>query len=170
MYRSVLPVLIILAHDARAAPEYFMSVANQALRLQGGVKLGEDAHVRVVAELEQQVKRVMGADPALELNVSSLRDRADPELLRVLLLAVLGNFTSAAAPDWNQPCRLVVDPLSGRIALQETPPAASVALKTVVVLLVAVQLYRKLLDQQEHTKEQILSSTSTRMSGKTRAQ
>lgn len=142
----LLPVLAVLAPVA-CTPEYFASVANQVLRLQGGALLGGDMHVRAVTELEQHAKRVMGADPALDLNVSALRDRPDPELLRLLLLAVLGNFTSAAAPDWNQPCRLVVDPQSGRIALQDTPPTASVALKVVVVLLVAVQLYRKLAEQ-----------------------
>ena len=132
-------------------PEYFTSVANQVLRLQGGALLGGDMHVHAVAELEQHAKRVMGADPALDLNVSALRDRPDPELLRLLLLAVLGNFTSAAAPEWNQPCRLVVDPQSGRIALQDSPPTASMALKVVVVLLVAVQLYRRLIEQPPAT-------------------
>lgn len=146
-----LALAVLALPRLEATPEYFTSVANQALRLQGGAQLGGDAHVRAVAELEQHVKRVMGADPGLDLNVSSLRDRPDPELLRILFLAVLGNFTSAAAPPWNQPCRLVVDPQSGRIALQETPPAASVALKAVVILLVAVQLYRKLQEQREGT-------------------
>ena len=84
----VLPLLLLAG--ARAAPEYFASVANQALRLQGGPLLGGDMHAEAVLGLEQQVKRVMGADPSLDLNVSALRDRPDPELLRILLLAVLG--------------------------------------------------------------------------------
>lgn len=149
MQRAFLTLFLLSVSCVSATPEYFTSVANQVLRLQGGAEIGGDTHVHAVAELEQHVKRVMGADPALDLNVSSLRDRPEPELLRILFLAVLGNFTSPAAPEWNQPCRLVVDPQSGHIALQDTPPAASESLKVVVILLVAVQLYRKLQEQRE---------------------
>ena len=131
-----------------STPEYFTSVANQALRLQGGVLLGGDMHVQAVLELEQQVKRVMGADPALDLNVSALRDRPDSELLRILFLAMLGNYTSAASPEWNQPCRLVVDPTTGQVAMKDSPPAVSMALKVVVILLVAVQMQRKMAETQ----------------------
>jgi hypothetical protein len=138
---------------AAATPEYFASVANQALRLQGGALLGGDMNVHAVQELEQQVKRVMGSDPALDLNVSSLRDRPDTELLRILFLAVLGNYTSAAGPEWNQPCRLVVDPATGLVALHESPPAVSVALKVVVILLVAVQMQRKMAEAQAGPKD-----------------
>lgn len=127
-----------------AAPAYFPSVANQVLRIQGKATLSDDVQTLAVRELEQQVKRVMGADPALPLNVSSLRERPDPELLRVLLLAVLGNYTTAAAPNWGQPCRLVIEPLSGKVALEDTPPTESIALKVVVVLLVAVQIHQAL--------------------------
>ena len=148
-------LLALLPAIAHAAPEYFASVANQALRLQGGPLLGGDMGVDAVLGLEQQVKRVMGADPALDLNVSSLRDRPDPELLRILLLAVLGNYTSAASPDWNRPCSLVVDPQTGLVALHDAPAAVSLSLKVVVVLLVAVQLQRKLADarQQEEATQ-----------------
>jgi hypothetical protein len=122
-----------------AAPEYFASVANQALRLEGGAVLGKDLGVRAVTELEQQVKRVMGADPSLELNVSAVRGLSDPELLRLLFLAVLGNFTSAAGAGWQQPCSLVVDTHTGLVRVQDLQPVASLALKVVVTLLVAVQ-------------------------------
>jgi hypothetical protein len=110
--------------------------------MQGGPRLAEggELNIQAVTELETQVKRVMAADPATDLNVSALRDRPDPELLRILLLAVLGNFSSAAAADWNRPCSLVVDPETGQVALQMPPPVASLALKVVLVLLVAVQI------------------------------
>ena len=60
MRLPLLAVALLLA-GAHAAPEYFASVANQALRLQGGPLLGGDLHVDAVLGLEQQVKRVMGA-------------------------------------------------------------------------------------------------------------
>ena len=129
-----------------ATPAYFASVANQALRLKGGASFGGDLSVRAALELEQQVKRVMGADPALDLNVSALRDRPDTELLRILFLAVLGNFTSAAGAGWHQPCSLVVSPETGLVALHEPPPLASLAQKAVVVLLIAVQVRQWVLE------------------------
>jgi hypothetical protein len=113
--------------------------------VQGKARIGSDTQTLAVRELEQQVKRVMAADPSLPLNVSSLRDRPDPELLRILLLAVLGNYTSAISQEWGQPCRLVVDPLSGSIQLEDEPPTESIALKVVVVLLVAVQIHQAML-------------------------
>ena len=136
---------ICAACSSYAAPDYFPSVADQVFRVQGRAKIGSDTQTLAVRELEQQVKRVMAADPALPLNVSSLRDRPDPELLRILLLAVLGNYTSAISQDWGQPCRLVVDPLSGSIQLEDEPPTESIALKVVVVLLVAVQIHQAML-------------------------
>ena len=138
--RAIFLFFLLCPHrDAEAAPAYFASVANQALKLKGGASIGPDLSLRAVVELEQQVKRVMGADPALELNVSALRDRSDPELLRVLFLAVLGNFTSGAGSNWQQPCSLVVDPRTGLVALEDTPALASLAQKVVLMLLVAVQ-------------------------------
>lgn len=166
--RAALALILIGAAGAGATPEYFASVANQALRLDGGAALGGDLGVQAVRELEQQVKRVMGADPALDLNVSALRDRADPELLRILLLAVLGNYTTAAAqplgaaPDL--PCGgLVVDPRTGRVRARAEPAAASLALKVVVVLLVAVQLQRRLAD----ARAEAAAATEPPQAGKT---
>jgi hypothetical protein len=137
MLHLILTPLIPAA--ARATPPYFASVANQALKMQGGVAFGPDLSLHAVSVLENHVKHVMGADPALPLNVSALRDRNDPDLLRVLLLAVLGNFTSAASSPWQSPCSLVVDPRTGLVALEDRPALASLAQKVIIMLLVAVQ-------------------------------
>ena len=112
------------------------------MRLKSGVSFGADLSVRAALELEQQVKRVMGADPSTDLNVSALRDRSDPELLRILFLAVLGNFTTAAGDPWQQPCHLAVDTKTGLVTVEEPPALASIAQKIVLMLLVAVQFKR----------------------------
>ena len=138
----LLLALLLCLPPACATPAYFAAVANQALRLKGGAALGPDLSVRAVTELEVQVKRVLGADPAQELNVSALRDQDDPELLRILFLAVLGNFTSGAGSGWQRPCALAVDPRTGLVALEESPALASLAQKVVLMLLVAVQFKR----------------------------
>jgi hypothetical protein len=129
-----------------ATPAYFASVANQALRLRGGAVFGPDLSLSAVSELEQQVKRVMGVDPSHPLNVSALRDQDDPELLRILFLAVLGNFTSLAADQWQAPCSLVLDPRTGRFTVEDQPSLPSLALKVIVMLLVAVQ-FKQWLDE-----------------------
>jgi hypothetical protein len=133
-----------------ATPSYFSTVANQALRMQGGARLGGDLDVSAIYQLEQQVKRVMGADPASSLNVSALKDAPETELLRLLFLAVLGNFTSAAGAEWNRPCSLVIDPMTGLVRLQDAPPLETLALKIVLVLLVAVQVRQWVRDIRSH--------------------
>ena len=154
MQKNVSRVLVCLLFSllttvSSAAPPYFGVVANQVLRLQGGMSLGGDMQLQAVAQLEQQVKRVMGADPSLELNVSALRDRPDPELLKILFLAVLGNFTSAAGAEWGQSCSLVIDPLTGLVTPRDQPPMGSTAIKVVLILLVAVQVKHWVLQRHE---------------------
>ena len=69
-----------------AAPDFFASVANSALSMKGGATLASLDSIPI-ARLEQQVKRIVGADPSLPLNLTSARDLSDPALLRALLLA-----------------------------------------------------------------------------------
>ena len=136
--RVFIPLGIMLTLCA-GTPSYFPTVANQALKIKGDARFGTDLSLQAVFQLEQQVKRVMGADPAKELNVSAIRALPDPELLRLLLLAVMGNYTSGASSDWQRPCSLVIDPRTGLVALDDPPALASLAQKVVLILLVAVQ-------------------------------
>lgn len=135
---TLLPFLSWVAAVA-ATPSYFATVANQVLRIKGDARFSSDLSVKAVTELEQQVKRLLGTDPSLDLNVSAVRALPDPELLRLLLLSVMGNYTSSAANDWQRPCSIVVDPRSGLLTLQDPPALASLAMKVVMMLLVAVQ-------------------------------
>jgi hypothetical protein len=146
-------VILMCLTLSETTPAYFATVANQALKLRGGATIGADLSVTAVLELEQQVKRVMGADPAQELNVSALRGRPDTELLRILFLAVLGNFTSAAGSGWQRPCSLVVDTRTGLVGLEETPALASLAQKVVLILLVAVQFKQWVEEVRAHRKK-----------------
>jgi hypothetical protein len=50
-------LFLMLVCWARATPVYFASVANQALKLQGGISIGPDLSVQAVRELEVQVRR-----------------------------------------------------------------------------------------------------------------
>jgi len=131
-------LLLAALSSALATPAYFASVANEALRIKGGAALGP-LDTEPITRLEQQVKRVMGADPSLPLNVSEVAGLPEPELLRILFLAVIGNFTSSAAAAWQQPCSLLVDPADGSFVLDDGARRDAQAIKAVVVLLLIVQ-------------------------------
>ena len=81
----------------------------------------------------------------LELNVSALRDRPDPELLRILLLAVIGNFTSSKAAQWQQPCSIQMEPRTGALVISDTSAPANVALRVLVLVLCLVNVRQLLL-------------------------
>lgn len=131
-------LVLLCLPPAVCTPPYFAAVVNSALPLKGGASLGP-TDVMAVMLLEQQVKRIMGANPAQDLNVSQVRELDDPTLLRLLLLAVLGNFTTSAAASWGSPCALVLDPSDGRIEVRSPPSTELLALQVVVVLLMVVQ-------------------------------
>ena len=131
-------------------PPYFASVANKVLQMKGKVQFS-DLNVAAISTLEQQVKRIMGSDPSTDMNVTKLREKSDADLLAILLMAVLGNFTTAAGASWHQPCSLVIDPLTGRVEAVTPPVVSAIALKVVVVLLIAVQFRQWVRD--EHAKK-----------------
>ena len=53
-------------------PEYFALVANDVFDIQGGAHFSA-SNVQALLQIEQQVKRVMLADPSQNVNVSALR-------------------------------------------------------------------------------------------------
>jgi len=140
-------LLLFSLPAARATPGYFVPVANRVLRLKGGVSLSPLA-VPAISQLEQQIKRVIPSDPLAPLNVTSVCSLPEPELLRILLLAVLGNFTTAAADDWGRTVSLEVSPQDGSIALASGQKDSCTVLSIVIVLLIAVQFRQYVIDER----------------------
>ena len=138
------------------APAYIdlASAANEVLKMQGGARLSEK-NTRVLFLLEQQIKRVAGLDPQLDLNISSIRDMGDKDLLRVLLLAVLGNFTTAQGSEWDKPCSVVIHPKTGNVMIHDTTGPSTVALKVLLVLLCAIQVRQWVYDEKNAKKDKI---------------
>ena len=120
------------------APSLAQVVANTGL-LQTGAAFGDGALLALTG-IQQQMKRVMGSDPQLDLNVGSLRNQTDAELTRILFLAVLGNFTNARSSQWNQPCSLVIEDDTGAIVIRQTSNTTNSALQVLVILLCVVLL------------------------------
>ena len=148
---SVLSFLTI-PMPCESAPDYFVSVANKALRMTGGVVF-RDMTVPAVSRLEQHVKRIMGANPGDDLNVSSVCSMPEPEILRILFLAVLGNFTTSTAHSWHQPFRLEVSPTSGAIVMRSETGDSCTVLSIVVILLICVQVRQYWLEEKAKLKE-----------------
>ena len=91
--------------------------------------------------LLNQLKRVTGVDPATDFNITVVRELPDTLLTQLLLLAILGNFTSGASQSsFQQPCRVVLDPSNGLFQLQDDRSTTDQILSVFVIILCVVQL------------------------------
>lgn len=144
----LLACLLALPATARAElPDYFLSVLGATVKFRGGGSV-TDLHATAVLTMEQLLKRVAGADPSLSFNMSDVRAKTDPELMRLLLLAAVGNFTTGVEQTWGQPCAVVADPSTGLLAVDDTSSASTdVALRVLVVVLCAIHFKRWLEDE-----------------------
>jgi hypothetical protein len=122
---------------AMAIEPYFASVANAVLATKDGSRFAS-SNVPALLQLEQQVKRVMAADPSKDLNVSEVREWSDIQILRILLLAVMGNFT--VGDKGPMECSLQIDADTGYIVPESPGTTPSVALKIILAILVVIQL------------------------------
>lgn len=101
-----------------------------------------------VLGLEQQLKRVVGADPALDLNLTWVRGLGDGELVRLLLLATLGNFTTGVGAGWQRPCTIVAVPGTGELVVDASQVSSNdAALRVLLVILCAV-LFKRWMDDE----------------------
>lgn len=142
-------LLVLFACAARAElPGYFRGEMEAVLATSDGAALGS-LQGRAVLNVVQQVKRVLGADPARDLNVSAIRDLSDAALLRLALQAVLGNFTSGQGPGWQQPWVVLVDPSTGELVARWGGGDVDLALRVLVLVLCAVHFARWLDDERQ---------------------
>lgn len=84
--------------------------------------------------MQGSVQRLLavGADADL---LSVARGLPDEELLRVLFLAVVGDFTTDQSPSaLPQKCALVVDPGSGGFVLKDAGTTQSVILEVLLII------------------------------------
>ena len=150
MYMSICLVMIP-AHAV--LPDYFLSVLKSTVKFRGGGTV-TDLGTTAVFTMEQMLKRVTGIDPSLSFNMSDVRSKADPELMRLLLLAVIGNFTTGAEHSWQQPCSIVADPATGRLAVDNSSSSnTDVALRVLVVILCVIHFKRWVEDEASQVPE-----------------
>lgn len=63
--------------------------------------------------LTDQLKRVTGVSTTEDWNVSVIRELPDQRLTELILLAIIGNFTTGNAQGWHQPCTVVLNTQTG---------------------------------------------------------
>jgi len=131
--------LVLLSLLTCACRADLSSVASDVLLFQGGVRF-DGVNSTAMRALSQQVKRVLAAPPEADLNVSSaLAALSEDALLRVALLAVVGNLTAgggAPSPPWAPtPCRMLVDPGTGQFAVDDANSSTDTLLRVLVCVL-----------------------------------
>jgi len=91
--------------------------------------------------IKNQLKRIIGGNPVYDINLTEVRLFSDERILEILLLALIGNFTSGASNSaFQQPCRVVLDPMNGLFELQDDRSTTDQILSVFVIILCIVQL------------------------------
>jgi hypothetical protein len=145
-------LLLGCAPTARAElPAYYAQVLSQSVGFTGGATVDPDGSYvlgsRAALALEQQLKRVIGADEASDLNITQVRALPDFDLYRLLTLAALGNFTTARASSWQQPVQVSVLPESGLFVLSGATDSSDAALRVLLLIMCAVMFKRWMEDE-----------------------
>jgi hypothetical protein len=66
-----------------------------------------------VAELNSQINKVLALQEGDMWDPEVIRSLPDSTLVRLALLALVGNFTSGASASWEQPCKIVLNAQTG---------------------------------------------------------
>lgn len=132
-------------------PPYYAQVLSDAVGFHGGATADPDGSYvlgsRAALALEQQLKRVLGADEAKDLNLTQVRALPDAALYRLLTLAAVGNFTSARASGWQQPASVSVVPETGLFVLSSPGSSSDEALRVLLLIMCAVMFKRWMEDE-----------------------
>lgn len=95
--------------------------------------------------LTDQLKRVIGVSSIENWNVSVVRDLTDQQLTELVLLAVVGNFTTGNAQGWHQPCAVVLNTQTGLLESVNDDAIANEILY-VLIIVFCIFNFKHLLD------------------------
>jgi hypothetical protein len=136
-------ILLCLAHEISASlPVSYANVLSSTLSVKGGARLEPEAQAWFT--LEQILKRVAAQDPALDLNITKIREASDDEILRLLTLAAIGNFTSNKANSLLQPFKVAIDQ-SGKLIIEQENDSG-LAVEAMLIILCVI-LFKKWYDE-----------------------
>jgi hypothetical protein len=145
--------------------------ANYAQILEGCVGFHDGANAdgsyvlgaKAALALEQQLKRVIGADEALDFNISQVREVPDQDLYRLLTLAVVGNFTSAKGSRWQQTFSVAVVQETGLFVINNGSTASDAALRVLLIVMCAV-MFKRWVEDEARAQANLASSSAARPS------
>jgi hypothetical protein len=138
VWRICYPVLLSLSllthskgHSTQESLLY--SVYGDVFKFRDGSDLGVGGSNAVDA-MQGAVQRLLAVGPDADiLNVA--KSLPDEDLMRILFLAVVGNFTTDQSPSaLPQKCALVVDPRSGEFVMKDAGSTQSVILEVLLIV------------------------------------
>jgi hypothetical protein len=126
--------LHVVAISGQPTPAFlFSQVYSEVFHLRDGSRLG-NKNSRVVDAMQSSVQRLLATGEGGDL-LTVARSLPDEELLRVLFLAVVGNFTTDQSPSaLPQRCALVVDAATGNFILKDSGSQQSVILEVLLIV------------------------------------
>lgn len=92
------------------------------------------------SELNSQVRRILGIPADESWNTTLVRELSDARLTEMLLLALVGNFTSASSATWEQPCKIVIDPSTGKLQVSDLRSTTEDLLRVLLFALIILIL------------------------------
>ena len=111
----------------------FHEVYDDVFRLKDGSKLG-NGESKATDAMQGSVQRLLAVGTDADI-LSVARALPDEALLRILFLAVVGNFTTDQSPSaLPQKCALVIDPGSGGFVLKDVGMTQSVILEVLLIV------------------------------------
>ena len=111
----------------------FHQVYTDVFRMRDGSQL-KGANGRALDAMQSSVQRLLAIGASGDI-LGAARGLPDEDLLRVLFLAVVGNFTTDQSPSaLPQRCALVVDAGSGDFVLKDTSTTQSVILEVLLIV------------------------------------
>lgn len=137
---SILFIFLVLGTVVTSPPSssdlsLFHEVYSDVFTMRDGSKL-DGSESKAVDAMQGSVQRLLAVGTGEDL-LGAARALPDEELLRILFLAVVGNFTTDQSPSaLPQKCALVVDPVSGGFVMKDVSTTQSVILE--VLLLVSI--------------------------------
>lgn len=92
------------------------------------------------AQMDMQIKKLLGMDSVSQWNASVVRGLPDQQLVNILLLALVGNFTTGKASSWEQPCTVQLNPDTGLFVAKDIRSTVDQILSVLVIILCMVHL------------------------------
>ena len=123
-------------HSLLSGDQLFLHVYSSVFSLRDGSQL-DDTDTRALDTLRASVQRLLDVDGDADV-LSVARAARDEALLRILFLAVAGEFTVSRSPSaLPQRCALVVDASSGALVLKDSATTQSVILEVLLIVSIA---------------------------------